>query len=64
VLLENNFSVLLMLLNKEELHNLHTSSNMIQVIESNRTRWAGNVAHMGEKRNAFKILVGKNERKA
>jgi hypothetical protein len=26
-------------------------------------RWAGHVAHMGEKRNAYRILVGKPEGK-
>jgi hypothetical protein len=26
-------------------------------------RWAGHVARMGEKRNAYRILVGKPERK-
>jgi hypothetical protein len=28
------------------------------MIESRRMRWAGHVAHMGEKRNAYRILVG------
>jgi len=26
-------------------------------------RWVGNVAHMGEMRNAYKIMVGKPEGK-
>jgi hypothetical protein len=26
-------------------------------------RWAGHVAYMGEKKNAYKILIGKPERK-
>jgi hypothetical protein len=33
------------------------------MIKSRRMRWAGHVARMGEKRNAFRILVGKPERK-
>jgi hypothetical protein len=33
------------------------------LIKSRRMRWAGHVAHMGQKRNAYKILVGKSERK-
>jgi hypothetical protein len=33
------------------------------VIESRRMRWAGDVARMGEKRNAYRILVGKPEGK-
>jgi hypothetical protein len=31
------------------------------MIRSRRMRWAWNVARMGEKRNAYKILVGKPE---
>jgi hypothetical protein len=30
-------------------------------IKSRRMRWAGHVARMGEKRNAYRILVGKPE---
>jgi hypothetical protein len=33
------------------------------MIKSKRMRWAGHVAHMREKRNAYRILVGKLERK-
>jgi hypothetical protein len=33
------------------------------MIKSRRIRWAGNVARMGEKRNAYRILVGKPEGK-
>jgi hypothetical protein len=32
-------------------------------IRSKRMRWAGHVARMGETRNAYRILVGKPERK-
>jgi len=28
-----------------------------------RIRWAGNVAHMGEKRGVYRVLVGKPEGK-
>jgi hypothetical protein len=31
------------------------------MIKSRRVRWAGHVARMGEKRNAYRILVGKPE---
>jgi len=47
----------------EELSNLHPSSNVIQVIVSRRMRWGVHVAHMGERRSAYKILVGKPEAK-
>jgi hypothetical protein len=33
------------------------------MIESRRMRWAGHVARMGEKRNSYRILVGKPEGK-
>jgi hypothetical protein len=31
------------------------------MIKSRRMRWAGHVAQMGAKRNAYRILVGKLE---
>jgi hypothetical protein len=31
------------------------------MIKSRRRRWAGHVARMGEKRNAYRILVGNPE---
>jgi hypothetical protein len=43
----------------EELHNLYSSLNRITMIKSKRMRWAGHVARMGKKRNAYRILVGK-----
>jgi hypothetical protein len=33
------------------------------MIKLRRMRWAGHVAGMGKKRNAYRILVGKPERK-
>jgi hypothetical protein len=33
------------------------------MIKSRRMRWAGHVARMGEKRNGYRILVGKPEGK-
>jgi hypothetical protein len=50
-------------LHNEELHNLYSSPNIIRMIKSRRMRWAGHVARMGEKRNAYRILVGKLEGK-
>jgi hypothetical protein len=35
--------------------------SIIRMIKSSRMRWAGHVARMGEKRNAYRILVGKQE---
>jgi hypothetical protein len=45
-------------LHNEELHNLYSSQSIIRMIKSRRMRWAGHVARMGEKRNAYRILVG------
>jgi hypothetical protein len=42
---------------------LYYSQNIIRIIKSRRMRWAGHVAPMGEKRNAYRILVGKSEEK-
>jgi hypothetical protein len=50
-------------LHKEKLHNLYSTPNIIRMIKSMRMRWEGNVARMGTKRNAYRILVGKPEGK-
>jgi hypothetical protein len=41
------------LLNKE-LHDLHSSPNIIWVIKSRRKRWTGQVAHMEERKGAYR----------
>jgi hypothetical protein len=43
----------------EKLRNLYSSSCIIRMITSRRMRLAGHVARMGEKMNAYRILVGK-----
>jgi hypothetical protein len=48
----------------EELRDLYSSPNIIRIIKSRRMRWAGHVARMGEKRNAYRLLVGKPEGKS
>jgi hypothetical protein len=40
-----------------------SSLSIIRMIKSRRMRWAGNVARMKEKRNAYRILVGNPEGK-
>jgi hypothetical protein len=50
-------------LHKEELHNLYSSSSAIRMIKSRRMRWAGHVARIGEKRTAYRILMGNPEGK-
>jgi hypothetical protein len=48
-------------LHNEELHNLYSSPGIIRIIKSRWMRWVGHVARMGEKRNVYKLLVGKPE---
>jgi hypothetical protein len=50
-------------LHNEELRDLYSSPSIIRIIKSRRTRWSGHVARMGEKRNAYRLLVGKPEGK-
>ncbi|KAJ4428102.1 hypothetical protein ANN_24116 [Periplaneta americana] len=50
-------------LHNAELHALHPSPDIIRNINSRRLRWAGHVAHMGESRNAYRVLVGRPEGK-
>jgi hypothetical protein len=47
----------------EELRDLYSSRSRIRIIKSRRMRWEGHVAQMGEKRNAYRLLVGKSEGK-
>jgi hypothetical protein len=49
------------MLHNKELHNLYSSPNIIIMIKSKRMKWAGNVPRMEEKRNPYRILVGKPE---
>jgi hypothetical protein len=46
-------------LHNDELHNLYSSPKIVRVIKSRRLRWAGHVAHMGERRGVYRVLVGR-----
>jgi hypothetical protein len=50
-------------LHNEELCDLYPSPRTIRMIKSKRMRWAGHVSRMGEKRDAYRIWVGKPEGK-
>jgi hypothetical protein len=50
-------------LHNEELHDLYSSPDIIIIMKLRRMRWTGHVAGMGEKRNAYRLLVGKPEGK-
>jgi hypothetical protein len=47
-----------------ELHNLFSSPDIVRQVKSRRMRWAGHVAHMGEGRNVYRVLVEKPEGKS
>jgi hypothetical protein len=48
-------------LHNKELYALYSSPNIIRVMKSRRLRWAGHVARMGERKGAYRALVGKPE---
>jgi hypothetical protein len=48
-------------LHHEELHDLYFLPSIIRIVKAKRMRWAGHVARMGEKRNVYRLLVGKPE---
>jgi hypothetical protein len=50
-------------LHNEELRDLYSSTSIIRIIKSRRMMWAGHVGKMGEKRNVYRLLVEKPERK-
>ena len=48
-------------LHNEELNDPYSSPNIVRVIKSRRTRWAGHVARLGERRGVYRVLMGKPE---
>ena len=48
-------------LHNEELSDLHSLPNIVQVVKSKRMGWVGHVACMGEGRGVHRVLVGKPE---
>jgi hypothetical protein len=48
-------------LHNKELYALYSSPNIIRVMKSRRLRWAGHMACLGERRGAYRALVGKPE---
>ena len=48
-------------LHNEELNDLYSSPNIVQVIKSRRMRWAGHVVRMGQEMGVYRVLVGKPE---
>jgi hypothetical protein len=50
-------------LHNKKLYALYSSLNIIRVMKPRRLRWAGHVACMGKRRGAYRVLVGKPERR-
>jgi hypothetical protein len=48
-------------LHNEELHDLYSLPSIIRMIKSRKMRCVGNVARIGEKRNPYRLLMGKPE---
>jgi hypothetical protein len=47
----------------EEIYNLYFSPDIFIMIKLRRMRWVGDVTRMDEKRNAYRISIGKTGRK-
>jgi hypothetical protein len=50
-------------LHNEELRDLYSSLSIIRMMKSKRMRYMGHLTRIGEKRNAYRLLVGKPEGK-
>jgi hypothetical protein len=50
-------------LHNEELSDLYSPPNIVRVIKLRTMRWAEHVAHMGERRGIYRVLVGKPDGK-
>jgi hypothetical protein len=50
-------------LHNEKLHDLYSSPSINRTIKQRGVKWVGHVARMGEKRNVYRLLVGKPEGK-
>jgi hypothetical protein len=50
-------------LHNDELRSLHSSPNIVRVVESRGMRWVGHVARMGVGRGVYRVLVRRTEGK-
>jgi hypothetical protein len=48
-------------LHNEELHDLYSSPSIITIMKARRMIWAAHAARMGDKRNAYRLFMGKPE---
>jgi len=42
----------------EEFNDLYSSSNIFRISKSRRMRWARHVAHMGDRKGIYRVMVG------
>ena len=47
----------------EELNDMYSSPNVVQMIKGRGMRWAGHIAYTGESRGVYRVLVRKPEGK-
>ena len=47
-------------LHNEELNDVYCSPNIVRVVKWKRMRWVEHVTRMGERRDEYKVLVGKH----
>jgi hypothetical protein len=50
-------------LHNEKVNDLYSSPKIVRVIKSREMRWAGHVAHIGDGRGVYRVLVEKPEGK-
>jgi hypothetical protein len=55
------YTLIYIRLHNKELLKFYSPPSIIRIIRSRRMRWAGHVARIGAKRNAYRIFVGKPE---
>jgi hypothetical protein len=48
-------------LHNEDVLLLYSSPNIIRIMKARRMEWAGHEARIEEKRNAYRVLVGRPE---
>jgi hypothetical protein len=48
-------------LHNGELFDLYSSQSIIRMIKSRRMRWVGCIVRAGEKRNVYRLMMGKPE---
>jgi hypothetical protein len=48
-------------LHNEELYDVYFSPNSVRVIKSRKMKWAGYVVCMGDRRGAYRGLVGRSD---